>query len=66
MNGGVDLTFFHDVMEMEPGRTGNNTEITEPEIRLFLHFSQPIFIQDTYIRTHTSTQSTDHSRNNHI
>ena len=36
MNGGVDLTFFHDVMEMEPGRTGNNTEITEPEIRLFL------------------------------
>ena len=35
MNGEVDLTFFHDVMEMDPGRTGNKTEITEPEIRLF-------------------------------
>ena len=38
MNGEVIITFFHDVMEMEPGRTGNNTEITEPEIRLFTLF----------------------------
>ena len=51
MNGGVDLTFFHDVMEMEPGRTGNNTEITEPEIRLFIYLLTSPCGTDMHVNT---------------